>query len=89
MQETWEDNIGEKEQWGKIEIDRRRSPYIDKEFFEKLLKYSSTCDRELYIHLEDPPSTKTARRKLHKSNIHGTDAIAKLLITESNAQMHK
>jgi hypothetical protein len=34
---------------------------------------------ELYIHLEDPVS--------YKSNIHSTGAIAKLLITQSNAQM--
>jgi hypothetical protein len=40
---------------------------------------------ELNIHLEDPVSTKTIRREFHKSNIHGRVAIAKLLITESNA----
>jgi hypothetical protein len=39
---------------------------------------------ELNIHLEDPVSTK-----LHKSNIHGMTAIAKPLLTESNAQMRK
>jgi hypothetical protein len=44
---------------------------------------------ELNIHLEDPVSTKTVHHKLHKSNIHGTAAIAKPLITESNTQMHK
>jgi hypothetical protein len=42
---------------------------------------------ELNIHLEDPVSTKTDRNELHKSNIHGRAAIAKHLITESNAQM--
>jgi hypothetical protein len=41
------------------------------------------------IHLEDPVSTKTVRRELHKSNIHGRAAIVKPLITESNAQMRK
>jgi hypothetical protein len=40
---------------------------------------------ELNIHLEDPVSTKTAPRELHKSNIHGRAATAKPLITESNA----
>jgi transposase len=44
---------------------------------------------ELNIHLEDPVSTKTARRELHKSNIHGRAAIAKPLITVSNAQMRQ
>jgi transposase len=33
---------------------------------------------ELNIHLEDPISTKTVRRELHKSNIHGTAAVANL-----------
>jgi hypothetical protein len=44
---------------------------------------------ELNIRLEDPVSTKTILHKLHKSNIHGRAAIAKLVITESNAQMRK
>jgi hypothetical protein len=44
---------------------------------------------ELNIHPEGPVSTKTVRRELHKSNIHGRAAIAKPLITESNAQMRK
>jgi transposase len=39
------------------------------------------------IHLEDPVSTKTAQRELHKSNFHGRAATAEPLITESNAQM--
>ena len=37
---------------------------------------------ELSIYLEDPVSTKTFRRELHKSCLHGGDAIAKPLITE-------
>jgi transposase len=44
---------------------------------------------ELNIHLENPISTKSVRRELHKSNIHGWAAIAKPLITESCAQMRK
>jgi hypothetical protein len=44
---------------------------------------------EINIHLEDPISTKTIRRELQKSNIHGRAATATPLITESNAQMHK
>jgi hypothetical protein len=44
---------------------------------------------ELNIHHEDLVSTKTVQRDVHKSSIHGRAAIAKLLITESNAQMRK
>jgi predicted transcriptional regulator len=53
--------------------------------------YCSTGNRaaELNIHLEDLVSAKTARRELHKSNIHGRAAIPKPLITESDTQMRK
>jgi hypothetical protein len=44
---------------------------------------------ELSIYFEAPVSTKILWHELHKSNIHGTAAIAKPLITESNAQMRK
>jgi hypothetical protein len=44
---------------------------------------------EMNIDLEDPVCTKTVRRELHKSNIHGRATIAEPLIAESNAQMHK
>jgi hypothetical protein len=37
---------------------------------------------ELNIHLEDPVSTKTVRRELHKANIHGRLTITKPLIIE-------
>jgi hypothetical protein len=45
----------------------------------------------MYVHFEDPVSTKTDRCELHKSTIqlHHRAAIAEPLITESNAQMHK
>jgi len=41
---------------------------------------------ELIIHLEDPVSTTTVGRKLHKSNIQGTTTIAKPQVTENNAK---
>ena len=44
---------------------------------------------ELRIHLQDPVSTKTVRRELHKSDIHGTPAIAKSLIAENNTERRK
>jgi hypothetical protein len=44
---------------------------------------------ELNIHLEDPVSIKIVQCELQKSYIHGRAAIAKPLITKSNAQMRK
>jgi hypothetical protein len=44
---------------------------------------------ELNVSLEDQVSTKTVQRELHKSTIHSRVAIAKPLITESNAHMRK
>jgi len=44
---------------------------------------------ELSIHLEDPGSTKRVRREFHKSNICGTSAIVKPLITDNNARRRK
>jgi hypothetical protein len=40
---------------------------------------------ELNIHLEDPVSTKTGRRELHKPDIRGRAATDKPLINDSNA----
>jgi hypothetical protein len=84
-------NVSEEEQWAKIKTDRKRSSYIAKGCFERSHNYCSTGGRiaELSIHHEDPVSTKTVRRELHKSNIHGRAAIAKPLITESHAQRLK
>ena len=44
---------------------------------------------ELNAHLENPVSTKTIGRELHKSNTHGRAAVAEPLITENNAKMRK
>jgi hypothetical protein len=44
---------------------------------------------ELDTHLKDPVYTKTVRQEFHKSNIHGTAAIAKSLITVSNSKRRK
>jgi hypothetical protein len=69
-----------------------KSTLIEREgLFRKiteLLQHRWTA-AELIIHLEDPVSTKTVRRKPHKPNVHGRAATAKPLINESNAQMHK
>jgi hypothetical protein len=84
--------MGRQQQRAKINIDIKRSSYIEKDRFKKSHNNCSTGDRtaELIIHLEDHPvSTKTVRCELYKSNIHGRTAIAKPLTTESNFQMHK
>jgi hypothetical protein len=44
---------------------------------------------ELIIHLDSPVSTNSVQCELHKFNVHGGAAIAKLLITARNAQMCK
>jgi transposase len=44
---------------------------------------------ELNIHLEGPVSTKTTRRELQRSSIHGRVAIAEPLITQNNAKSEK
>ena len=44
---------------------------------------------ELSIHLEDHVSTKMVQRELHKSNIHGTATIAKILFTENNTKRQR
>jgi hypothetical protein len=49
---------------------------------------SAQVTTKLNIYL-DPASTKTVRRELHKTYIHSRAAIAKAVITESNAQMRK
>jgi transposase len=41
---------------------------------------------ELNIHFEDPASTKTVQKQLHKSTIHSTAATATPLITENNGK---
>jgi hypothetical protein len=55
MHKSWEDNVSKDEEWAKINTDRKRSLYIEKDCFEKLQNYCSTGDRaaELNIHLED------------------------------------
>jgi hypothetical protein len=79
----------EEEQWAKINIDRKRSSCIEKYCLEKSLNYASQVRAGVNIHVEVTVSTQTVRRELHKSNIHDRAAIAKPLITESNAQMRQ
>jgi hypothetical protein len=54
--ESWEGSISEEEEWAKINIDRKRSSYIEKDCFAKSDNYCSAGDRtaELNIHLGRP-----------------------------------
>jgi hypothetical protein len=49
----------------------------------------SNWTAELHVPLGGQVSTKTVQRELHKFTIHSRAAIAKPLITESNAHMRK
>jgi hypothetical protein len=40
IHESWEDNISGEEQWAKLNIDRKKSLYIEKDCFEKSQNYS-------------------------------------------------
>jgi hypothetical protein len=74
--------MSEEEQWKEIKILRRiasKNPRTT----------AVLVTAELNIHLGDPVSTKTVRRELHRSNIHGRAAIVNPLITESNVQTRK
>ena len=44
---------------------------------------------ELSIHLQDLVCTKTIRRELHRSNIHGRAAVAEPHVTENSAKRLK
>jgi hypothetical protein len=68
------------------ERDRRTLRSI---FSKKIRTTAAQVTLELNIRLEDPLSTKPVRRELQKTNNHGSAAIAKRLITESNTQMSK
>ena len=56
---------------------------------KNLINTAAKVTAELSIHPEDPVSTKTVRQELHKSDIHGTPAIAKPVITENNTERRK
>jgi hypothetical protein len=75
--------VGENKHWQKEIV------VLWEELYRKvteLLQHKWTA-AELNIRPEDSVSTKTVRRELHKSSIHGRAATAKLLITKSNAEM--
>jgi len=77
IHKSWEDIISWEEQWPKSKW--RGSPYFGEDFVSKPQNHCSKA--ELNNHLEDPVSSQIVQRELHKSNIHGTAAIAKPLPT--------
>jgi acyl-ACP thioesterase len=59
IHKSWENNISEEEQWAKINIDRKRLSYIEKDCFTK--NHTTTAAHvtaELNLHPEIPVSTK-------------------------------
>jgi hypothetical protein len=54
------DSVSEGEQWAKINVDRKRSLYIEKDCSEKSQSYCSTGGSRT----EDPVSTKSVEREL-------------------------
>jgi hypothetical protein len=81
---SWEGN-NEEEPWAKINTDRKRWSYIEKDCFAKSQNYCSTGDNRI----EDPVSTKIIVRELHEVNIHDRAAISKPEITENIAHMRR
>jgi adenosine deaminase len=63
--------------------------YIERSVSKSQNTTAAKVTAELNTHLENPVSTKTVERELHKSNIHGTAAINEPLITENNAKRRK
>jgi hypothetical protein len=89
MHETWETTSAKRSTGRKSTLTERDRHTLRRIVSKNHRLTAAQVTAELYIHLEDPLSTKTVRRELHKSNIHCRAAIAKPLITESNDQMHK
>jgi hypothetical protein len=70
-------------------LTKRDHPILRRIVLQNHTTTAAQVTAELNIQLEDPVSTITVRYESHKSNIHCRAAVAKLLITENNAQMHK
>jgi hypothetical protein len=77
-------HLSKEERWVKINTDRKRTLYIEKDCFEKS---QNNCSKTEYSSWR--PCFHKNWCQLHKSNLHGRPAIAKPLITGSNAQMFK
>jgi hypothetical protein len=88
MHESWKTISAKKNSWRKSTLTERDHCTLERIVSKHHRTTTAQVTAELNIHLEDPVSTKTVQRELHKSNIHGGAAIAKH-ITESNAQMRK
>jgi hypothetical protein len=72
------EDISEEEQWEKVNTDRKSSSYMRRIVSKNHTTTGAQVTAELK--LEDPVSTKTVRRELHKSSVYRKAAVAKPLI---------
>jgi hypothetical protein len=75
--------------WRKSTLTERDRRILRRIVLKNHATIATQLTAQMNVHFQDPVSTKTVISALHKSNIHGRAAIAKPLITESNAQMCK
>jgi hypothetical protein len=73
----------------KPKLNERNSRTLKRIMFKNHKTAAAKVTAKLNIHLEDPVSSQTVRRELHKSNIHGRTAIVKTLTTENKAKKRK
>ena len=89
IHKSWEDIISCEEQWPKPKTKWNGSPILKRTVSKNHKTTTPNVTVELKIHLEDPFSTKTVWRGLHKSNIHVVAVCAQHLITENNTKKRK
>jgi len=89
IHKSWEEIISCEEQWPKHKTKWNGSPTLKRTVSKNHKTTAANVTVELKIHLEDPFSTKTVWRELHKSNIHVTAATAQPLVTENSTKKRK
>jgi len=77
------------EWWPKTKTKWKGSPWLKRTVSKNHRTAAAKVTAKLNIHLEDPASTKTVRRKLHKSNIHGRAATAKPWLLKTTVKGEK
>jgi hypothetical protein len=75
--------LGENQHWQKVII------VYWEGMFRKITELLQQSWQQNWVSIWKAVSTKTFIREFHKSNIHGTSAIAKPVITANNAQIRK
>jgi hypothetical protein len=89
IHKSWKDIISYEEEWPKTKIKGKGSLYIEEDCAKNYRITAAKVRAELNVHLEDPVSTITVLRELHKFNIHGRAAMSKPLISEQSAKRRK